>query len=172
MAQADTGQDGLDDLRADLARLVLNEAGQALVRNPDLALSAALVRAIERQSAMAARHSLDRIPSAEAMADAVLDAVGPELIRIARAAGAVDARRLDQGSDGLSVSYMVGLGVAIAAAILLFIAGFVTARLLPDRSAVLPATAASAAPLNVTPATGAELPVRPGSAMPSGQPSQ
>lgn len=128
-----SGDDGLDDLRADLARVILNEAGQALVKNPDLALSSALVRAVERQAVIAARNNAERMPSAETLAEAVVNAVGPELTRIARAAGTGQIRQQMAGAGALQSRTLIGVGVAVLAGILLFIAGFVTARLLPDR---------------------------------------
>lgn len=135
-----SGDDGLDDLRADLARMILSEAGQAVSRNPDLPLSLTLVRAIERQAVQSAQNAAERIPTAEALSDAVLDAVGPELIRIARAAGTGDAvataRRRSQ--DGLQSRTLIGLGVAALAGILLFVAGFVTAQMLPDKPVTTP----------------------------------
>lgn len=135
-----SGADGLDDLRADLARMILSEAGQAVSRNPDLPLSLTLVRAIERQAAQSAQNAAERIPTAEALSDAVLDAVGPELIRIARAAGTGEAvataRRRSQ--DGLQSRALIGVGVAALAGILLFVAGFVTARMLPDKPVATP----------------------------------
>lgn len=161
-----TDGDGLDDLRADLARLILNEAGQALGRNPDLPLSAALVHAVERQAAQAARNTYDRIPSAEALADAVLDSVGPELIRIARAAGSGDVTGLDRRPGGPSMQTLIGVAVAVIAGVLLFVGGFVTAKMLPEkRVAPVVATApvsepvvivdaAAAAPSAVAPASG------------------
>lgn len=146
-AGAGSGRDGLDDLRADLARMILNEAGQAVSRNPDLPLSLTLVRAIERQSAQSAQSAAERIPTAEALSDAVLDVVGPELIRIARAAGTGDAvamaRRKSQ--DGLQSRTLIGVGGAILAGVLLFVAGFVTARVLPDKPAAAPPVAAAPA---------------------------
>ena len=137
MSQVETGNavsdaDGLDGLRADLARLILNEAGQAVARDPGLPLSAALVQAVDRRTAQAAREIESRTPSAEALADAVLDAVGPELIRIARAAGAGQTAGL--GGRSSQMTLMIGAGVAVLAAILLFVGGFVTARLLPDKA--------------------------------------
>lgn len=145
---AASGDDGLDDLRADLVRMILNEAGQAVNRSPDLPLSMTLVRAIERQAAQSAQNAAERIPTAEALSDAVLDVVGPELIRIARAAGTGDtvamARRRSQ--DGLQSRTLIGGGVAVLAGILLFVAGFVTARLLPDKPVATP-------PVATTPAT-------------------
>ena len=145
MGVAGTGGDGLDDLRADLARMILNEAGQAVSRNPDLPLSLTLVRAIERQADQSAERAGARVPTAEALADAVLDAVGPELIRIARAAGTGDAvamaRRRSQ--DGWSGRTLIGVAAAVAAGVLLFVAGFVTAKLLPDKAAPLPVETAA-----------------------------
>lgn len=142
-----SGDDGLDDLRADLARLILSEAGQAVSRNPDLPLSLNLVRAIERQAAQSAQNAAERIPTAEALSDAVLDVVGPELIRIARAAGTGDtlamARRKSQ--DGLQSRTLIVVGVAALAGILLFVAGFVTARMLPDKSVATPPVASAPA---------------------------
>lgn len=142
---AGTGGDGLDDLRADLARMILNEAGQAVSRNPDLPLSLTLVRAIERQADQSAERAGARTPTAEALADAVLDAVGPELIRIARAAGTGDAVALARrrSQDGFQGRTLIGVAVAVVAGILLFVAGFVTAKLLPDAPAPSPVVAAA-----------------------------
>ncbi|CAN5331261.1 hypothetical protein BH10PSE1_BH10PSE1_19120 [soil metagenome] len=166
-----TGDDGLDDLRADLARLILNEAGQALGRNPDLPLSAALVQAVERQTAQAARNSYDRIPSAEALADAVLDSVGPELIRIARAAGSGDVEGLDRRPSGLSMQTMIGVAVAVVAGVLLFVGGFVTAKMLPDKPvAPAVATAPVSEPVVIDPTVAA--PAVTSAAPTSGQPAR
>lgn len=133
--------DGLDDLRADLARMILSEAGQAVSRNPELPLSLTLVRAIERQAAQSAQNAAERIPSAEALSDAVLDVVGPELIRIARAAGTGDAVALarQKSKDGGRSRILLAAAGAVAAGILLFVAGFVTAKLLPGDPAPAPA---------------------------------
>ena len=149
MSQVETGHavsdaDGLDGLRADLARLILNEAGQAVARDPGLPLSAALVQAVDRRTAQAAREIESRTPSAEALADAVLDAVGPELIRIARAAGAGQTAGL--GGRSSQMTLLIGAGVAVLAAVLLFVGGFVTARMLPDK-AVPAAVAAVPSPV-------------------------
>lgn len=164
-----TDSDGLDDLRADLARLILTEAGQALGRNPDLPLSAALVHAVERQAAQAARNSYDRIPSAEALADAVLDSVGPELIRIARAAGSGDVEGLDRRAGGLPMQTLIGVAVAVIAGVLLFIGGFVTAKMLPDKPVAAVATTPVSDPVVVAdPAVAAPAPA--GTAPTSGQP--
>ena len=154
MSQVETGNaasdaDGLDGLRADLARLILNEAGQAVARDPGLPLSAALVQAVDRRTAQAARDIESRTPSVEALADAVLDAVGPELIRIARAAGAGETASLGGRSSRMTV--LIGAGIAVLAAILLFVGGFVTARLLPDRATTAP-TATAPSPAIVDPA--------------------
>lgn len=140
-----SGDNGLDALRADLARMILKEAGQAVSQNPDLPLSLTMVRAIERQAAQSAQTAAERLPTAQALSDAVLDAVGPELIRIARAAGTGDAVAIARRTSRAEGSNRMLLGAAGAAAagVLLFIAGFVTARVLPDKPAQTPPTAAA-----------------------------
>ena len=142
-----SGADGLDDLRADLARMILREAGQAVSRNPDLPLSLTLVRAIERQATQSAQNAAERIPTAEALSDAVLDVVGPELIRIARAAGAGDAVAMarQRSRDGVSNRLLILAAGAVVAGVLLFISGFVTARMLPDKAAPAPVVATAPA---------------------------
>ncbi len=145
LGAAGTGGDGLDDLRADLARMILSEAGQAVSRNPDLPLSMTLVRAIERQADQSADRAGARVPTAEALADAVLDAVGPELIRIARAAGTGDAVAMarQRSQNGVPSRTLIGGAAAVLAGVLLFVAGFVTAGLLPARTEPSPVVAAT-----------------------------
>lgn len=140
-------RENLDSLRADLARLILNEAGQALGRNPDLPLSAALVQAVERQTAQTAEAAQNQIPTAQTLADAVVDAVSPELIRIAQAAGAGETARLTRRpANSSSGNLPLALAAAVAGAVL-FVAGFLTARFLPDPApAPAPAVVAPAEP--------------------------
>jgi hypothetical protein len=141
------GADDLDGLRADLARMILNEAGRAVSQNPELPLSLTLVKAIERQAAQSAQTAAERLPTAQALSDAVLDAVGPELIRIARAAGTGDAVALARrkSQDGWQSRGLMLGAAAVLAGVLLFVAGFVTARLLPDKAAPVPPAAAAPA---------------------------
>ena len=184
MTQTDTGraetgrdpesaQDGLDDLRADLARMILQEAGQAVSRNPDLPLSMTLVRAIERQAAQSAQSAADRLPTAQDLSDAVLDAVGPELIRIARAAGTGDAVAMarQRSREGVSSRLLMLAAGAVVAGVLLFIAGFVTARMLPDKAAPAPVVATAPA-TDLTPTEGpATTPPVAGAATPAATPA-
>jgi hypothetical protein len=162
MTQTDTGpahksgdgasgpSDSLDSLRADLARLILNEAGQALGRNPDLPLSAALVQAVERQAAQTAQETRNQIPSAQALADAVVEAVSPELVRIAQAAGAGDTARLTRrpakAATGTLPLALAGAGLGA----LLFVAGFLTARFLPQPQPEAPPAAVAPAEPTLT----------------------
>jgi hypothetical protein len=157
MTQDDTGQDGLDDLRGDFARMILDEAGKALARDPSLPLSAALVAAVDRQAAEAARISQERIPTADVLAASVLETLRPELIRIARAAASGDTVRLDRPSGGLDMKLVIGIGVAMIAAILLFGAGFMTSRMLPAKAPAEDAAAATLPPDAGTDADGAAV---------------
>lgn len=191
MTQTDTGpahtpgegasgaSDSLDSLRADLARLILNEAGQALGRNPDLPLSAALVQAVERQTAQTAQETQNQIPSAQALADAVVDAVSPELIRIAQAAGAGDAARLTRRPAKASPGNLPLALAGAAAGALLFVAGFLTARFLPQPQPEAPPAAVAPAEPSLTvvdpdapAATGAAAPATPPAQTQAGRPAQ
>ena len=127
MTSPETETDGLDGLRRDLARLVLDEAGRAVAREPGLPLSTAMVEAVGRQASEAAERERQRTPDAEALAASVLATLRPDLIRIVQAASSGDTRGL--GTGATPIPGALGIGLAVAAAILLFAAGFVTARL-------------------------------------------
>lgn len=132
MKLGETEDDGLDDLRRDMARLVLDEAGRALVLDPTLALSSALVRAVEQKAGEAAERHRQSIPDASRLSEQVLSTLQPELIRIVKAAASGDAEQLATPAERRrKVMVMIGAGVLIA--IMMFAAGFLTAKALTPK---------------------------------------
>lgn len=96
MAKGAAAQDdGLDELRAELAEFVLREAGTRIAERPDLPLSGALVAAISAEVGRAVEAQRQTLPSAADLAEGVLRELRPEL-------GAIRAAR---GEDGLSSGY-------------------------------------------------------------------
>lgn len=89
----------LDDLRAELARFVLREAGRAVATDPSLPLSVALTQAIREEAGRAVQQARSGQPTPEDIAASVVRAVRPELVQIVRAAARGDASRLEP--DGL-----------------------------------------------------------------------
>lgn len=128
-AADDGADDGLDELRADLARFVLREAGQAVAQNPDLPLSVALTQAIHEEAELAARRNRDMQPTPDDLAASIMTVLRPQLVEVVRAAAEGDAGSLGRrGLGGLSPA--IAAIFAAVALLVAFGAGFGLARLL------------------------------------------
>ena len=133
--------DDLDDLRAELVRFVLREAGQAIARDPDLPLSAALTRAIESEARRGAERNKALQPTPEALADGVMAALRPQLAEVVRSTAGREADNPYRGARMGALSLPIVTAIAVALAVLGFACGFVTHRLLtpaPAATAVQP----------------------------------
>ena len=157
---AQAGDPDLDELRAELARFVLREAGHAVVADPSLPLSAALTRAIHEEAERAARLARETQPTSEELAASVMQAVRPELVQIVRAAARGDVDQLDRKGLKGRISSMPGPLIAIAALaglLLAFAVGFGAAWMLApgSRAADPPPMDQSTPPVTVDDLAGA-----------------